>query len=367
MARLIVEGAWVEFSVPRIRHPNRRVSSTGGQIDLDRSVVTALQDITIDLREGDRLGLMGHNGSGKSTMLRLLAGVYSPTRGCVRIAGTISTLFNATPGLNLDGTGRENIVTCGLHLGICRRAIAAKMDEIIDFAELGDYIDLPVRIYSTGMVTRLGFSIATSVEPEILLLDEGLATGDAAFTSKAEKRINELIARTSILVIASHSATLLSNVCNHCLLLEQGRVLADGEPRSLFESYHTSVIERARANDAESLQRAFTITMDLMSRSAPIPANLEEQGLRYALRLKPLDNAMLNRYQALTRDLPQGPAPDMQALLLARRIRQEPHDATAGAELAALVERHALDLHSSIAEVAREALASSKVHRDVAL
>jgi ABC-type polysaccharide/polyol phosphate transport system ATPase subunit len=187
MARLTLENAWVEFPVSLARGHRARASPTGGQIDVERGMVTALRDISFDLREGDRLGLMGHNGAGKSTMLRLLAGAYPPTRGRVT-SGRISTLFNTTPGLSMDGTGRENLVTCGLHLGISRRQIAAKMDEIIDFAELGDYIDLPVRIYSTGMTTRLGFSIATAVEPEILLLDEGPATGDAQFAERPSGR-----------------------------------------------------------------------------------------------------------------------------------------------------------------------------------
>jgi ABC-type polysaccharide/polyol phosphate transport system ATPase subunit len=213
MVSIRVENAWVEFPVKLTRSPRlkRTVTHTGGQIDATRGVIDALRDINLDLREGDRLGLMGHNGAGKSTMLRLLAGAYTPTRGRVLSSGRISTLFSSTPGLSIEATGRENIITCGLYLGMGRREIVSKMDEISDFAELGDYIDLPVRIYSTGMLVRLGFAIATAIEPEILLLDEGLATGDAQFARKAEKKMHELIGRSSILVIASHSMSLLSS------------------------------------------------------------------------------------------------------------------------------------------------------------
>ncbi|MBR0856671.1 ABC transporter ATP-binding protein [Bradyrhizobium liaoningense] len=296
MARLKVENAWVEFPVRLTRNISAGISRTGGRIDFERSVVTALQDISFELREGDRLGLMGHNGAGKSTMLRLLAGAYPPCRGRVTSVGRISTLFNTMPGLSMDGTGRENLITCGLQLGLSRRSILAKMDEIIEFAELGDYIDLPVRIYSAGMLTRLGFSIATSVDPEILLLDEGLATGDAQFAQKAEHKLHDLIARSSILVIASHSESLLANMCNRCVLLEHGRILSDGPAQSMIESYRASVVESARADDAEALHRAYVLATDMARRGERPPLDLEEQGLRYALTVAPDDAGMLQRY-----------------------------------------------------------------------
>lgn len=296
MARLTVENAWVEFPVVMARSGRAKVSPTGGQIDAERGVVTALREISFELHEGDRLGLMGHNGAGKSTMLKLLAGAYPPTRGRLISVGRISTLFNTTPGLSMDGTGRENLVTCGLHLGLNWRQINSKMDEIIDFAELGDYIDLPVRIYSSGMLTRLGFSIATAVEPEILLLDEGLATGDAQFAQKAERKLNDLIARSSILVIASHSETLLANMCNRCLLLEHGRIISDGSAHTLFESYQAKVINSARADNSEGLHRAYDLATDMARRGEKPPLELEEQGLRHALTLAPDDIGMWQRY-----------------------------------------------------------------------
>lgn len=302
MARLTLENAWVEFPVSLARSGRVRMSRTGGQIDVERGVVTALRDISFELREGERLGLMGHNGAGKSTMLRLLAGAYPPTRGRITSVGRISTLFNSTPGLSVDGTGRENLMTCGLHLGLSWRQINSKMEEIIDFAELGDYIDLPVRIYSSGMLTRLGFSIATAVEPEILLLDEGLATGDAQFARKAEQKLNDLIARSSILVIASHSETLLAKMCSRCLLLEHGTVVADGPAQELLESYRASVIESARADDSVGLHRAYTLATEMAKSGEMPPLELEEQGLRYALALAPDDLTMWLRYCKVLED-----------------------------------------------------------------
>ena len=316
MAVLTVEHAWVEFPVKLARGHRARISRTGGQIDSDRGVVTALQDISFTLREGDRLGLMGHNGAGKSTMLKLLAGAYPPTRGRTITVGRISTLFNATPGLNLDGSGRENLITCGLHLGLSWRQINAKLDEIIDFAELGDYIDLPVRIYSSGMMTRLGFSIATSVEPEILLLDEGLATGDAHFAQKAERKLLELISRSSILVIASHSETLLANMCNRALLLEHGKVISDGDAKNLFDSYRNSVIESAQADDAEGLHRAYLLATDMAKRGERPSLALEEQGLRYALTIAPDDNSMWQRYVQVLMEQKKPVAADIEVRMM---------------------------------------------------
>lgn len=317
MIELKAEQAWVEFNVPKSSSPGIETGQTGGVIDTKRGIVTALRDITFNLREGDRLGLIGHNGAGKSTMLRLLAGVYSPTRGRITASGRISTLFNATPGLNAEGTARENIVACGLHLGMSYRQIMGRMDEIIDFADLGPFIDMPVRIYSAGMMTRLGFSIATSVEPEILLLDEGLATGDAQFAHKAHTKMLELMDRSAILVIASHSESLVSSICTRCLLLEHGRIVADGAAKELVNSYRDSVVQRARANDRGSLRSAYALAVDMAKRGELPPLELEEQGLRYALKLQPNDAHMWQRYVTVLQlqNLPVSPEIEVRALL----------------------------------------------------
>ncbi|WP_213741202.1 ABC transporter ATP-binding protein [Bradyrhizobium sp. dw_411] len=300
------------------------MSRTGGAIDTERSVVTALREISFELREGDRLGLMGHNGAGKSTMLRLLSGAYPPTRGRITSVGRISTLFNTTPGLNPDGTGRENLYSFGLHMGLSRRKILAKMEEIIDFAELGDYIDLPVRIYSSGMMTRLGFSIATAVEPEILLLDEGLATGDAQFAQKAQKKLNDLIERSSILVIASHSEALLASMCNRCLLLEHGRVVSDGPAQTLLETYRASVIEAAQADDAASLHRAYVLATEMARRGERPPLELEEQGLRYALTIAPDDAGMWQRYVSVLAAQKKPVPPQIETRMILNVLANDP-------------------------------------------
>lgn len=324
MTRLTVENAWVEFHVALSHRGSGGVSRTGGQIDAGRGVVTALRDINFELRDGDRLGLVGHNGAGKSTMLRMLAGVYPPTRGRVVSVGTISTLFNTMPGMSLDGTGRENIHAAGLHLGLSRTRIASMIENIIEFAELGDYIDLPVRIYSSGMMTRLGFSIATAVEPEILLLDEGLATGDAHFAQKAQTRMNELIGRSSIMVIASHSEALIAKMCTRCLLLEHGQVIADGPASSLLASYRASVVEAARNDNKEGLVRAYELATQMVKSGELPPFELEEQGLRHALTVSPDDVGMMRRYIRVLTEQKKAVPPDIEARMIILSLAKDP-------------------------------------------
>jgi ABC-type polysaccharide/polyol phosphate transport system ATPase subunit len=203
----------------------------------ERVVVRALDRISLDVRHGDLLGLVGHNGAGKSTLLRVLAGIYEPSHGHCKIEGRVSPLFVTAPGLDFEETGYENIFTCGRYLGMSRREIKAKIKEIDQFAELGDYLRLPVRTYSTGMVVRLGFAIATAIDPEILLLDEGLGAGDARFAERARKRVEALIARSSIMVLASHSDELIRQMCNRAILLEHGRIIAHGTPDEVLSRY----------------------------------------------------------------------------------------------------------------------------------
>ena len=182
--------------------------------------------------------LVGHNGAGKSTLLRVLAGVYQPDTGSVRIDGKVSPLLNAAPGLDLEDSGYENIKTCGMYLGMSADEVDSKLPEIAEFSELGEYLDLPIRTYSSGMLTRLCFAIATAIDPDVLLLDEGIAAGDARFASRAETRMQALIERTRILVLASHSEGLLRTMCNRGVLLEKGRVVAVGPIADIFVEYH---------------------------------------------------------------------------------------------------------------------------------
>jgi ABC-2 type transport system ATP-binding protein/lipopolysaccharide transport system ATP-binding protein len=214
-------------------------TATGGLVSTDAAipVVKALREVSFSLAEGDRLGLVGHNGAGKSTLLKVLAGIYRPTRGSVVSQGRIVSTFGLTLGMEQEATGVENIITRGLLLGMKRAEIEAKLDDIAAFTELGDYLDIPVRFYSAGMATRLAFATVTALEPDILLMDEVINTGDAAFLEKAQERLNTFVSRSEILVIASHSVTTIQKFCNKALLLDHGVLKAVGEPDEVFEAY----------------------------------------------------------------------------------------------------------------------------------
>jgi ABC-2 type transport system ATP-binding protein/lipopolysaccharide transport system ATP-binding protein len=211
--------------------------STGGRIGHDRTdhiVVQALDDVTLSLKRGDRLALLGRNGAGKSTLLRVMAGIYEPSTGSIAVDGHVAALLGGNPGMDPDSTGRENIILHGLYLGLSKAEIREQTDAIIDFAELGSFIDLPLRTYSNGMRARLAFAIATAIVPEILLLDEGIGAGDAAFIEKANRRLNEFVGGTGILVLASHSEALIRKFCNKYALLEQGKLTSLGEASDAF-------------------------------------------------------------------------------------------------------------------------------------
>lgn len=202
-----------------------------------RLVVRALDGVSLAVNHGDQLGIIGHNGAGKSTLLRIFAGIYEPNEGVISIQGRVSPLFSTSPGLDPDDTGYENIVTCGLLLGMSRDEIERKLPEIEAFSELSDYLALPARTYSTGMLVRLGFAIATAIDPEILLLDEELGAGDARFAAQAAKRVESLIERSSIVVLASQSEELITKICNRVILLDHGRIVADGRTKDVLEMY----------------------------------------------------------------------------------------------------------------------------------
>jgi lipopolysaccharide transport system ATP-binding protein len=214
--------------------------TTGGKLisDLSGNVsIQALQDLNFTILDGDRIGVIGHNGSGKSTLLRVLGGVYYPTRGRVNSQGHLSSLIDISLGINDELTGRENIFLRGALLGLSKKDINSKLDEIIDFSELGDFLDIPVRTYSSGMQLRLAFSVATVIRPEILLMDEWLSVGDERFRQKAEARLFDLIQSTKILVIASHSKELIIKNCNRVIWLEHGIMKMDGPPDLICEKY----------------------------------------------------------------------------------------------------------------------------------
>ncbi|MDP3561065.1 MAG: ABC transporter ATP-binding protein [Legionellaceae bacterium] len=204
--------------------------------------VRALDNISFRLEEGDRVGLVGHNGAGKSTLLNVLAGIYLPHTGSIKTSGKVTPLFNISLGLDIDDTGYENIYTIGMYLGLTRQIIDSKRDDIIAFSELGDFIHLPARTYSSGMLLRLSFAIVTSLETDILLMDEGIGVGDANFAKKATERLESFYEKIGILVIASHSDDLIKKMCNKAILLEHGKIIKIGPVNDILEMYHQEVV-----------------------------------------------------------------------------------------------------------------------------
>ena len=248
MASITVENVSVEFPVygggSRSLKKTLIQMGTGGRISRDaghRISVEALRDVSLHLEEGDRVGLVGANGAGKTTLLRVLAGVYEPTRGIVRRNGYVSPLFSATLGMDMEATGYENIVLRGLFFGLSPRQIRGMMDEIAEFTELGDYLALPMHTYSSGMRMRLAVAVSTCFDPEILLIDEGIALGDAHFLDKAKRRMERFVDRSSILVIASHSDALIKRLCSKAVLLDHGEIKTIGPVEEVLERYEGKI------------------------------------------------------------------------------------------------------------------------------
>ena len=204
---------------------------------MDRINVRALSDISVDFRDGDRVALIGHNGAGKTTLLKLLAGIFVPTRGEIHANGKVSSLFAVNVGVDPDATGRENIILRGMYMDVHPREMRTRMDEIAEFTELGPYLDMPVRTYSAGMSVRLAFAASTCIPPDILLMDEWISAGDARFLEKAHKRMADLIGSSNVMVLASHSMSLLHEWCNRGILLQQGRIVVDGSVDDAIAAY----------------------------------------------------------------------------------------------------------------------------------
>jgi lipopolysaccharide transport system ATP-binding protein len=202
-------------------------SMTGGRIAADSrklTVVEALRGVSLEINAGDRVGLVGHNGAGKTTLLRLLAGIYEPTAGVFRSQGRITSLLDLTLGLDYEATGYENIILRGLILGSSKAQMTQLTPQIAEFSELGEYLNMPVRTYSSGMVLRLAFSIVTAVHADVLLMDEWLSVGDADFVKKAEKHMEEFVGKADILVLASHNRNIIDDLCNVIIEMEGGTV-----------------------------------------------------------------------------------------------------------------------------------------------
>jgi ABC-type polysaccharide/polyol phosphate transport system ATPase subunit len=229
MTALVFDRVTVEYPVYNSRSKSLRSQfariSTGGFIHSESfhvELITALKDVSFEFREGDKVGLIGHNGAGKSTLLRTMAGVYTPVSGSVLTKGRIATVLELGAGMDSELSGFENIVRMSMLLGLSEQAIRAKLPDIEEFTQLGEFLRLPIRTYSSGMATRLMFAVATSTEPDILLVDEVFGTGDAEFQEKARNRMEALISSVGIFVFASHDHAALKRYCKRFFRLEHG-------------------------------------------------------------------------------------------------------------------------------------------------
>lgn len=249
MASIFLNHVSVDIPIfnPRTRSfKNNIISSmTGGQIrPRDGStnvVVRAVDDLTIDIKHGTRLGLVGHNGAGKSTILRVMGGIYEPTGGTVDVEGDVASMFDIGFGMDGEATGWDNIILRGMYLGYTRREIRARQEEIGRASGLGEFLGMPLRTYSAGMSTRLAFAVSTSIKPDILLVDEGIGAGDAAFLAQAKERMRTFIGGAGILVLASHSNDLLRQWCSEGLWLEHGKVKMLGPIDDVLDAYSSHI------------------------------------------------------------------------------------------------------------------------------
>ena len=217
--------------------------ATGGQMGSDATghvVIRALENISFNIKDGERVGLLGHNGAGKSTLLRVLNGIYLPSSGDATSKGNVGSLIDISLGIDGEATGRENIYVRASFLGISHSLINEKFEEIVDFSELGNFIDMPLRTYSSGMLLRLAFAVSAILKPEILVMDEWLSVGDEGFRQKAEKKLNKMVEGANILIIASHSIDLILNTCNRAIWLEHGKIVRDGEVKKVCDEYLSS-------------------------------------------------------------------------------------------------------------------------------
>ncbi|WP_426608880.1 ABC transporter ATP-binding protein [Bradyrhizobium sp. McL0616] len=243
-AHIVLRNVSVTFPVLSFRDRSLRsrfVSAVTLRREAPRPrIVAALNDVSLDIRAGDRVALVGANGAGKTTLLRVLAGIYHPSAGSIDVLGRCLSLFDLSAGFDEEATGYENIMRRGLVIGARRAEIDARRAEIAEFTELGDRLDLPLRTYSSGMMLRLIFAVATAVEGEIVLLDEWIGVGDQQFRIKARQRLNEIVARAGILVLASHDIDLIKSTCNRAILLQQGRIVAAGPTEDILSQYLAS-------------------------------------------------------------------------------------------------------------------------------
>ncbi len=248
MSQVRLKKVVVHFPILELRDWSLKASlagAIGGRLTSsnNKPIVEALHDINLDLCEGDRLGILGHNGAGKTTLLKVCAGIYEPSSGQALVKGRVASMTDMLMGLDPEVSGYENIVRRGVFMGLSWKQARQQVPQIADFSELGDYLKLPMRTYSTGMFMRLAFSISTSTVPDILILDEMVGAGDLNFMAKAQKRTDELVDGSKIIIFASHDMTMLSNICKTGLWLEHGQCRFLGPIDEAIERYQKSQSE----------------------------------------------------------------------------------------------------------------------------
>ncbi len=207
------------------------------KLGADRKEFWGLRGIDLQLREGDRLGIIGRNGAGKSTLLKVISRIYRPTEGKVGVKGRIAPLIEIGAGFNPELSGRENAFLNGSILGIPKKTIKERMDSIVQFSELEEFIDMPIKYYSTGMNLKLAFTLATEIPPDILILDELYAGGDAAFIGKANVRLQNFVSSSKILILVAHNLEYIQQFCNRVVVLDHGKIVADGDPARMIQKY----------------------------------------------------------------------------------------------------------------------------------